>query len=110
MNRNNIAAERTGGKIYKRYLTLIKCSMYIHTCIESQLTYVTGFLLENITMGDKPDHRESLRWAKYFQRGQIPPKKETLVNNFTEVREEVRIYRHCSEDYPLLPRAKEATL
>lgn len=58
--------------------------MYIHTCIESQLTHV-NFLLENITMGGKPDHRESLRWAKIFQRGQIPPKKETLVNNFTEV-------------------------
>jgi len=61
-------------------------------------------------MGGKPDHRESFRWAKSFQGGQIPPQKETLVNNFTEVREEVRVYRHCSEDYPLLPQAKEATL
>lgn len=40
MNRNNIAAERTGGKVKKPYLTLINCSMYIHTCIESQLTHV----------------------------------------------------------------------
>lgn len=61
-------------------------------------------------MGDKPGHRESLRWAKSFQGGQIPPKKETLVNNFTEVGEEVGVYRHCSEDYPFLPQAKEATL
>ena len=61
-------------------------------------------------MGGKPDHRESLRWAKSFQGGQITPQKETLVNNSTEVGKEVGGYRHCSEDYPLLPQAKEATL